>query len=219
VREHVCPRSLELFRQRRRCDGDTDKLLCAIESWQQSCAADSLTTYARYIKQKPDLFPSSRPVSAVGVLAKCLVLLLARAARQAGELFRNVLNFFNALGRPIPPAVDQATKIEFENGSRIIALPGKESTIRSYNGVKLLIIDEAARVPEDLYRSVRPMLAVSNGRLILLSTPWGRRGFFFREWHNKETNWLRFEDRRSQVPAHQAGVPGRGAADLRPELV
>src|ERR1700730_18045581 len=31
---------------------------------------------------------------------KCLVLLLARAARQAGELCRNVLKFFNTLGRP-----------------------------------------------------------------------------------------------------------------------
>jgi hypothetical protein len=30
-------------------------------------------------------------------------------------------------------------------------------------GVDLLVIDEAAQVPDDPYRAVRPMLAVSNG--------------------------------------------------------
>ena len=35
------------------------------------------------------------------------------------------------------------------------ALPGREGTIRSYSGVDLLILDEASRVPDDLYRSVR----------------------------------------------------------------
>ncbi len=40
--------------------------------------------------------------------------------------------------------------------------------MRGYAGVDLLVIDEAARVPDELYRSVRPMLAVSNGRLKLI---------------------------------------------------
>jgi hypothetical protein len=45
-----------------------------------------------------------------------------------------------------------------------------------------LIIDEAARVADELYYSVRPMLAVSQGRLLALSTPFGKRGFFHHEW-------------------------------------
>jgi hypothetical protein len=61
-------------------------------------------------------------------------------------------------------------------------LPGREETIRSFSGVKLLILDEASRVPDDLYRSVRPMLAVSQGRLLALSTPFGQRGWFYNEW-------------------------------------
>src|SRR5262249_2736486 len=51
--------------------------------------------------------------------------------------------------------------------------------------------DEAAKVQDDLYRSVRPMLAVSRGRLVCLSTPFGQRGFFFREW-NSPNPWRRF---------------------------
>jgi hypothetical protein len=46
------------------------------------------------------------------------------------------------------------------------------------------IIDEAARVPDALYRTVRPMLATSGGRLVCLSRPNGRHGFFHDEWTN-----------------------------------
>src|SRR5262249_54572634 len=81
-----------------------------------------------------------------------------------------------------------------------IALPGKEANIRSYSGVQVLVIDEAARVPDDLYKSVRPMLAVSGGRLICLSTPFGRRGFFHQEWTDKDSSWLRIEVDASKNP-------------------
>jgi hypothetical protein len=76
--------------------------------------------------------------------------------------------------------------LEFANGSRMICLPGTEETIRCYSGVTLLIIDEAARVPDELYYSVRPMLAISRGRLICMSTPWGQRGWFYEAWNSVE---------------------------------
>jgi hypothetical protein len=59
----------------------------------------------------------------------------------------------------------------------------------------LVIVDEAARVPDDLYRAVRPMLAVSQGRLIALSTPFGQRGWFYDELHGsgpKSTSAAKF---------------------------
>jgi len=83
-------------------------------------------------------------------------------------------------------------KLELANGSRIVSLPGQEHTIRGYAGVSLLIVDEAARVQDDLYYSVRPMLAVSRGRLIALSTPWGKRGWWYQSWISKDL-WERYE--------------------------
>jgi hypothetical protein len=139
-----------------------------------------------------------------------LVLVLSRAQRQAVELFRKVLHFYNALGRPLPASAESSLKLELVNGSRVVALPGKEANIRSYSGVQLLVIDEAARVPDELYRAVRPMLAVSGGRLILLSTPFGRRGFFWNEWNRSETPWLKL-----QIPAEQC--PRISAAFLEEE--
>jgi hypothetical protein len=113
-----------------------------------------------------------------------LILLLSPSLRQSQELFRKLQDFYNALESDyLPTATEEsALRMELSNGSRIIALPGKEATIRGFSGVSLLIIDEASRVEDALYQSVRPMLAVSGGRIILLSTPFGKRGFFHSEW-------------------------------------
>jgi hypothetical protein len=81
--------------------------------------------------------------------------------------------------------------LEFTNLSRIVALPGKEATIRGFSGVSLLIVDEASRVPDELYMAVRPMLAVSGGDILLLSTPFGKRGFFHHEWTEGGADWQR----------------------------
>ncbi len=120
-----------------------------------------------------------------------LTLLLSPTLRQSGELFRKVMDAYDAVGRPVPARSRTRTHVELENGARLVSLPGREGTIRSYSKVALLLIDEAARVSDDLYRSVRPMLAVSQGRLVCLSTPFGKRGFYFREWHDPSAPWYR----------------------------
>jgi hypothetical protein len=125
---------------------------------------------------------------------RALVLVLSRALRQSVELFADkLLPLYEALGRPVPPVREPGKLgMTLANGSRIVCLPGTEATIRSYSGVKLLILDEAARVPDALYRSVRPMLAVSDGQLLALSTPFGKRGWFYEAWIRRG-NWHRVE--------------------------
>lgn len=113
---------------------------------------------------------------------KSLVLLLSPGQRQSGELFRKVLHLYNACGRPVRSSHRTERALELENKSRIVSLPGKEETVRSFSGVSLLILDEASRVADELYYAVRPMLAVSQGRLIALSSPFGQRGWFWREY-------------------------------------
>ncbi len=122
-----------------------------------------------------------------------LVLLLAPSYRQSKELFRKVKDALASLPFAVPLASESALELEFSNGSRIVALPGKESTIRGFSGVSLLIVDEASRVPDELYNAIRPMLAVSGGDIILLSTPFGKRGFFHHEWTEGGNAWHRTE--------------------------
>lgn len=132
-----------------------------------------------------------------------LVLLVAPSERQSHELFRKVLAGYYALGQPVPAVKHTQSELELAHGSRLVALPGREETVRSFSAVRLLILDEAARVPDDLYRSVRPMLAVTRargeGRLVALSTPFGRRGWFHEEWTGPGP-WKRFHIPWSQCP-------------------
>jgi hypothetical protein len=127
------------------------------------------------------------------------VLLLSRSLRQSTELFRILTGFYARLGKPIKQR-QTGHELELSHLSRAVCLPCKEETIRGYSAVSLLVIDEAARVPDELYRAVRPMLAVSGGRLICLSTPFGRRGFFYNAWARGGADWHRIE-----IPAERVG--------------
>jgi hypothetical protein len=135
---------------------------------------------------------------------KSLTLLISRSQRQSMELFRYVKQGYSALDRPIGTVKETESQLELANGSRIVALPAKEETIRSFQGVHLLVIDEAARVPDDLYASVSPMTSVSRGRQVLLSTPFGQRGFFWREWHDAKAPWVRWRIPWERCPRHTA---------------
>jgi hypothetical protein len=129
-----------------------------------------------------------------------LVLLLSPTLRQSGELFKDkVRRLYHQLGKPVDLVQETQLTMELANGSRIVSLPGEESTIRGYSGVRLPVIDEAARVPDALYFSVRPMLAVSQGQLVAMSTPFGKRGWFYGEWRGGNS-WERVAIRADQCP-------------------
>jgi hypothetical protein len=121
-----------------------------------------------------------------------LVLVLSPSLRQSQESFRKVLELYRTCAAPLPTSAASALRLELVNGSRIVSLPGTEGTVRGFSRVRLLVIDEASRVEDSLYFSVRPMLSISQGRLIALSTPFGRRGFFHKEWSAGE-GWERVE--------------------------
>jgi hypothetical protein len=141
-----------------------------------------------------------------------LVLALAPALRQSQEFMSKVAGAFYALeGENARRKVrlrregfrDQDSVrrlgLELANGSRIEALPGSEKTVRGFSAVDLLIVDEASRVDDALYYSIRPMLAVSGGRLVMLSTPYGKRGVFHEEW-SRGSGWERYEVPATEVP-------------------
>ncbi len=143
----------------------------------------------------------------------CLILILAPAERQAKELFSKVAEAYRTLGHIIPADSYRKLGMELANGSRIEALPGTEKTVRGFSGVDLLIVDEAARVADELYFAVRPMLAVSGGRLLMLSTPFGKRGVFYHEWLEGQ-GWERYTVTAEECPR----IPPKFLAEEREAL-
>ncbi|GAA5162571.1 terminase large subunit domain-containing protein [Ornithinimicrobium tianjinense] len=107
-----------------------------------------------------------------------LVLVISPSQRQSDEFLVRVRSLYRAAGRPVETARESASTLEFANGSRVLSLPGSESTTRGFAGVALLILDEAARVEDDIFASVLPMVG-STGAVWALSTPWGARGWFW----------------------------------------
>jgi len=107
-----------------------------------------------------------------------VVLIVSPTDRQSGELFRKIQGFYAAIGKPVEATGENMRTLTLENHSRILSLPASEGGIRGFTA-DLILVDEASRVPDSLYESISPMLAVSGGRLIAMSTPAGRRGWWY----------------------------------------
>lgn len=122
-----------------------------------------------------------------------LCLITAAAQRQSQELFTKVLAAYRALGRPIPADAESRMMLELSNGSRVLTLPGRtDVTLRGFSAPRLVVVDEAARVDDLVIHGLRPMLATNpSAQLVLLSTPWGRRGHFFETWTGPGDSWER----------------------------
>jgi hypothetical protein len=172
--------------------------------------------------------------------APALVLILTPSERQSSEFMRRIKELHEALRQPINVAGqvlgyhekqlaelgkddvyfrlpaktrESSLQLHLNNGSRIIGLPSSEGRVRAYASVALLVIDEASRVDDSLYRAMRPMLAVSRGRLLALSTPFGKRGWFHEAWHGS-SDWERVRITAEQCPR----IPARFLAEERQAL-
>jgi Terminase large subunit, T4likevirus-type, N-terminal len=132
--------------------------------------------------------------------APAMIVLVSPSQVQSGELFKKVAEFWKRL--PGAPEAEQEsmTRLKLANGSRIVSLPGSERTTRGFSGATLVIMDEAARCDDELLASVMPMLAVTNGRFIALSTPKGRRGWFYETWMHGGDTWQRVSVPATECP-------------------
>jgi phage terminase large subunit-like protein len=128
-----------------------------------------------------------------------LVVIVSPSQRQSAEMLRTVMGMHSKLKGAPGLKQESVLKVELANGSRVVALPSESKTVRGLSSVDLLIVDEAARIEDDLLQAVRPMLAVSNGRMIMLSTPFGKRGAFFEAWTGSE-DWHRVRVTAAECP-------------------
>jgi phage terminase large subunit-like protein len=139
------------------------------------------------------------------------IAIFSPSQNQSDEMLRTIRALHNKLSGVPETIGDSVRKIEFANGSRIRAFHGDEKTVRGISALSLCLIDEASRVPEELLAAVRPMIATrSDGTLVALSTPFGRRGFFYEAWIG-DASW-----HRVRVPA--SDCPRISEAFLKEEL-
>jgi hypothetical protein len=145
-----------------------------------------------------------------------LTLLVSPSQRQSRELFSKTIDFLRSIEPTVALDEDNKLSATLCNKSRIVSLPGDSRTTRGYSAPALVVADEAAHTPDELFTAIRPMLAVSQGRLILMSTPAGRRGVFFETWEHGGDDWLRFRVPASQCPRISAEFLDQERAALGP---
>jgi len=175
--------------------------LAALDDWQHAALRSEAPRLLSNVSRQGGKSTVSGLLSADMALRVpgSLTLILAPSERQAKETFGKAARFYTATGQVVPTDSYRKLGMELTNGSRIEALPGTEKTIRGFSEVDLLIMEEAARVADELYYAARPFLAISGGRLMMLSTPAGRRGVFHHEWTEGE-GWERYEVPATRIP-------------------
>lgn len=129
----------------------------------------------------------------------CLVLATGPAARQPAEFLAKVEGYLRQLGVSWGRVKGQDLSLQLQNGSRLIGLPGNGPTSRGFTA-HMLVVDEAAFAPDPLYDALRPSVSQSRGDVWLLSTPNGRKGFFYRAWTNTAEAWTKVLGPATECP-------------------
>jgi phage terminase large subunit-like protein len=183
----------------------------ALDPWQSDVVRDVLGGQADRVLLNCSRQAGKSTTLAVLALMSAMrggtALIVSPALRQSQEVFRDVARLYRRLERrPVEPTAESALRIAFANGGRVIALPGGEGgdSIRGYT-VDLLLIDEAARVTDELFVAVRPMVAVSKGAIVAASTPAGMFGWFYDEWVG-HADWKRVRVPWDRCPRLGASV-------------
>ena len=115
---------------------------------------------------------------------KATILITSPSLRQSMIMFNRIQSLIT--NSPLRLRVSRATRttIAFDNRSEIIALPASENQLRGYTA-QMIICDEASFMPDELITNiVFPMISVTQGYAVFLSTPWGRNHFFYKAFMN-----------------------------------
>jgi hypothetical protein len=141
-------------------------------------------TFSRYVPQPVEGGVRWRAKRLTGCLCLCcnhpqrpaidLAIAMGCSNRQIGERFK------------ISPDAKTTGRAANWPTARVVSLPGDPATLRGFSAPRLIIKDECAYISDEMQAALDPMLAVSGGRLVEMSSPNGRRGHFFENWQRGE---------------------------------
>jgi hypothetical protein len=121
-----------------------------------------------------------------------LSVIACPAQRQSAEAVRRVREILMKVGAKL--VSDNVYALELDNGSRVLALPGSDDSIRGLTVDGWIVADEAARLDENIIAALRPMRARRpQARLAMLSTAWNRTDPFWTAWASDDDTWIRLK--------------------------
>ena len=178
------------------------------DPWQQQFMAQVARRGRNGIANASRQSGKTEMVAAIAYLFGCLgrfVLIVSPSDRQSLEFMSKVQAHHDRLKLGTMASDPNKHEMMFANGGRVLALPNSPTKIRGFSAVQLVVFEEAAFIPDAIYNSIRPVIAVSRGQTVLISSPFGKRGFFYNEWANAPDSW------------HKVRVSWRDCPRLTPE--
>jgi len=90
--------------------------------------------------------------------------------------------------------------ITLNNKSKVISRPvgNTGNAVRGFTG-DVLILDEASRMPEFIFTASKPTLLTRGGEIWICSTPFGKSGYFYECFENKNKRFSVFHINSEQV--------------------
>ena len=138
---------------------------------------------------------SAKPCHIAKYYPASVSLIVAATEQQAFYDMEKVKDFI--AHDPQYPKVERDSDrlVTLANGSWIMVVPATEKAARGPSAPRLIMLDEASRIEDIVYRSgIIPMLTDNpQCELISISTPNGKDGFFFESFNNPK--WERYEVR------------------------
>ena len=128
-----------------------------------------------------------------------LVVVASPGERRSAEWLLRVTQLLQTLAIPHRRDGIHQFSAVLPNHARLIGLPGVADPNRGYPA-HLLIFEEAAFVPDPLWRSLTPSLVATQGRLWLISSAGPQWGFFHQQWNETLIPWTRFCVTAEQCP-------------------
>jgi hypothetical protein len=137
---------------------------------------------------------------ATRVLARCLteprysVLVFSPTEDQSKEFLSYVAQMNDDLGCPVPLIRQSLSELAWSNGSRVKAKADSPRGSRGFTP-NMIVVDEGAQVSDELYLSIKPMMVLGQSEMMVLSTPFGKHGWFFDIWDDpkKLQKWETFK--------------------------
>jgi len=129
-----------------------------------------------------------------------LILLASASSRQSGQIMEKARKMAQTLDCRLLPPPSKCDGFTLENGSQIVSLPDSQETIRGFSAPRLIVVDEAAFASPEVFKALEPMMSVSGGTIILLSTPNGQTGYFYEQWHAEPSHWARIQGTLEACP-------------------
>lgn len=127
---------------------------------------------------------------------RCTSIMISPTLNQSRKVFKDIVTMLSGSGAIANNNASLLT-LDFVNGSSILFKSAEQrESLRGFSVDGILIIDEAAYVPNDIFETVFPFCDANNAPMLVVSTPLFKNGTFYDLYINENNitfDWSQYD--------------------------